>query len=233
VLAFAAPVNSILFSGLTPQAIEQVSQVMRPAPYARGDILFHAGEEALHLFIVYEGVVKKVYENAQGDEQILGFYQAGDIFGDLFLGKYPLRIATAIAVTDCVVATFSKADLERLIERFPRLAINFIQHQADAQRETFARMHAMRQVNARTRLLGTMVTLARRYCCIADGWFRLPPGITQSDVANIAGLNRSTASLLINELRREGVLGGEGRVLTVNRALVETILADLGFEILE
>jgi CRP-like cAMP-binding protein len=225
--------NSILLADLTPPEAKEVDQTLRAASYRRGDIIFHVGEQALTICVVFEGVVKKVYGNARGDEQILGIFQSGDIFGDLFLGKYHHRIGTAIAVTDCVVGSLTKDDLQRLIARIPRIGINFIQHQANAQRETLARMHAMRQANARYRLLGTLLTLARRYCCVQQDWFSLPAGITQADIANIAGLNRSTASLLINDLRREGVLGGTGRALTVNRVRVERLLDAVGLEILE
>lgn len=49
----------------------------------------------------------------------------------------------------------------------------------------------------------------------------------------MTGLNRSTVSLLINELRRESVLGGTGRTLSVNRKAVEQILELKGSELLE
>ncbi|MCA9904962.1 MAG: Crp/Fnr family transcriptional regulator [Anaerolineae bacterium] len=225
--------TSILFAGLSREQIEIVGRAMRISPYARRDFVFHTGETAESLYIVYEGVVKKVYTNARGDEQILGIFQAGDIFGELFLGKYEHRIGTASAVTSAVVASLTRDDLERLIEQIPRIGINFIQHLADEQRETLARMHAMRQANARNRLMGTLLTLARRSYRASGEWFGLPPGITQGDIANVAGLNRSTASLLINELRRDGILGGTGRLLTVNRKRVEHILETEGLEILE
>lgn len=224
---------SILFAGLSPEQFEIVGRTMRISPYARRDFVFHAGEIAESLYIVYEGVVKNVYTNARGDEQILGIFQAGDIFGELFLGKYMHRIGTASAVTSAVVASLTRNDLERLIEQIPRIGINFIQHLADEQRETLARMHAMRQANARNRLMGTLLTLARRSYRASDEWFDLPHGITQADIANVAGLNRSTASLLINDLRRDGILGGTGRLLTINRRRVEHILETEGLEILE
>jgi len=225
--------TSILFAGLSPEQIEIVGRVLRMSTYARRDFVFHTGERAECLFIVFDGIVKKVYSNARGDEQILGIFQAGDIFGELFLGKYVHRIATAVAVTDAVVAALMRDDLEKLIERIPRVGLNVIQHLADEQRETLASMHAMRQASARHRLMGTLLTLARRSYRSSGEWFGLPPGITQGDVANIAGLNRSTASLLINELRRDGILGGSGRLLTVNRAQVERLLETEGLEILE
>lgn len=222
-----------LFDALTPDDTHLIQRAMRVTQVPRGAFVFRAGEQALMLYFVYQGVIKKIYSNARGDEQILGIFQPGDMFGHLFLGKYPKRIATAIAVTDAVIAGLHKVDLERLVEQIPRLGLNFIRHFSDEQRETWARMHAMRQANAHYRLLGTLLTLARRVTTNDDGWAHLPMGITQADIASIAGLNRTTASLLINELRREAVLGGSGRLLTVHRARVEHLLDAAGLEILE
>jgi CRP-like cAMP-binding protein len=94
-------------------------------------------------------------------------------------------------------------------------------------------MHALMSMDARHRLLGVLLGLARRYCCEDSPWFTLHESLTQEDIANMAGLNRSTVSLLINELRREGILGGTGRSLTVNRIAVEERLKEAGTEILE
>lgn len=224
---------SLLTNGLAPDEASQVCRVLRHSQHSRGAIIFRAGEPAHMLFIVLEGVIKKTYSNARGDEQILGIYQRGEIFGQLFLGKYSHRIATAIAVTDVALAALARTDLEQLAAHIPRLSLNMIQHLADSQRETLARLHAVRQLNARFRLLGTLLTLARQSPSTEMEWHCLPLGVTQTDVAGIAGLNRTTASLLINQLRREGVLGGGGRRLTVHRERVESLLRAEGVEILE
>ena len=94
-------------------------------------------------------------------------------------------------------------------------------------------MHALMRADARYRLLGTLLSVARRFCCTDGDWFELPSSLTQEDIANMAGLNRSTVSSLINELRREGILGGTGRSLTVNRIAVEDLLEEAGLEVLE
>ncbi|MBN8590682.1 MAG: Crp/Fnr family transcriptional regulator [Anaerolineae bacterium] len=88
-------------------------------------------------------------------------------------------------------------------------------------------------MDARHRLLGTLLILARRYCCDGGEWFALPESLTQEDLAKMTGLNRSTVSVLINELRRENVLGGVGRKLMVNKVVVESIMKAKGSEILE
>jgi CRP-like cAMP-binding protein len=231
--ALPHPAFTALICGLTPQQTETVSQSLKLLSYPRDSIIFHTGEPATMLYVVVAGIVKKTYGNARGDEQILNFYQVGDLFGQLFLGKYHHRIGSAIAMTNVQVAALTSEALAQLVLAIPQLGLNLIGHYANEQRETLARMHALRQADARHRLLGMLLTLARRTPANADGWHCLPEGITQADIANVTGLNRSTTSVLINTLRRQGVLGGSGRVLIVHRARVEFLLEEAGLEILE
>lgn len=222
-----------LFQGLSPAQMDEVLRIMPVASYRKNEYIFMAGDDADALFIIQVGTVKVAYVDLNGEEKILSIFQTGDLFGHLFLGKYRKRIGNAQAISDVVLCRLTEVDFINLVQRFPLIAINFIRHQADEHRESVARMHALMSMDARHRLLGTLLSLARRYCCHESDWFTLPESLTQEDIANMTGLNRSTVSLLINELRREQVLGGTGRLLSVNRKAVERILEDAGSEILE
>ncbi|MBK8027229.1 MAG: Crp/Fnr family transcriptional regulator [Chloroflexi bacterium] len=225
--------NAHLFRGLTPAQMDEVLKTMPVRSYRRHEYIFMAGDEADALYIVQLGTVKVGYVDLNGEEKILDIFQAGDIFGYLFLGKYRQRIGNAQAMADVVLCRLTEVDFIQLIQKFPLIALNFIRQQADEYRETVARMHALMSMDARHRLLGTLLTLARRYCCDEGAWFALPESLTQEDIAKMTGLNRSTVSLLINELRRESVLGGVGRQVLVNKTAVEAIMKAKGSEILE
>lgn len=227
-----AEAHSGLFHDLKPEEINAIHEMMLITRYRRGETIFHVGDPADYIFIIETGMVKVSYENANGDEKILNVFQAGDIFGDLFFGKYRHRIGNASALEDAIIAKLSEERLISLIDRYPRISWNFIRHLADEQRETLARVHALMHVDAEYRLLGTLLNLARRHCCSEGDWFRLPASLNQEDIANIAGMNRSTASKLINQFRRDGLLGGSGRILTVNHVAVDAVLREAGFEIL-
>lgn len=222
-----------LFQGLTSTQMEDVLRIMPVASFRKGEYIFMAGDDADALYVVQVGTVKVAYVDLSGEEKILSIFQTGDIFGHLFLGKYRKRIGNAQALSDVVLCRLTEIDFINLIQRFPLIAFNFIRHQADEHRESIARMHALMSMDAKHRLLGTLLSLARRYCCQESDWFTLPESLTQEDIANMTGLNRSTVSLLINELRRQDILGGTGRSLSVNRKAVEQILEDKGSEILE
>ena len=225
--------NVHMFDGLTLDEINTVRQMMPIGNYGAGEYLFLTGEAADGLYILKAGTVKVSYITLNGDEKILNIFQPGDVFGDLFLGKYRHRIGQAQTLEDVIVCKLAESDFLDLIQRFPTIALNFIRHQADEHRETLARMHALMRVDAKHRLLGILLNLARRYCCEEGDWFTLHKTLTQEDLANMAGLNRSTVSSLVNDLRRQGILGGTGRSLMVNRAAIETMLENAGVEMLE
>jgi CRP-like cAMP-binding protein len=222
-----------LFDGLDSTAIRTLLARLSVKHYLPGQTIFKVGEPASSFFILQRGLVKVSYINLNGEEKIINIYEPGEIFGELFLGKYPYRIGQAVALDSVTVYRMHQDELFHLIEHFPQVSINFIRHLVDGYRETLARLHALLRFDARTRLLGTLLSLARRHCCSDGEWFMLNPAITQEDLANMAGLNRSTVSSLINELRRDGIMGGTGRHLKVNRRTVELHLCESGFEILQ
>ena len=222
-----------LFDGLTEDEIEEVLKLAPHKSYHKGEFIFYAGDAADALFLLQLGTVKVSYVTLNGDEKILNVFRPGDIFGELFLGKYRLRVGEAQALDDVIVCTMCEDTFLSLTQRFPRIALNFIRHLADSQREAMARTHALMRADAKYRLVGILLSLARRYCCTEPDWFELPASLTQEDIANLAGLNRSTVSSLINELRRDEVLGGAGRSLRVNRTAIEALLEEAGLEVLE
>lgn len=219
--------------GLSSSQLDHITRSLRQVRYKQGEFVFNTGETAHSLFLLIEGLVKVSYISIDGDEKVLDVFDAGDIFGELFLGKYRHRIGQATALSDAVVYKLSEAELYRLIQDYPVIGINFVRRQSDEQREMFARMHALLRADAQCRLLGVLLGLSRHHCCAKDNQFTLNALITQEDLANMAGLNRSTVSSLINKLRRQGVLGGSGRALIVHIPQVEALLEKTGFELLK
>jgi CRP/FNR family transcriptional regulator, cyclic AMP receptor protein len=210
-----------------------VQPYIHVAHHPKGKFLFHDGDHPDGIYLLLDGTVKVTYLNSGGDEKIISIYERGEIFGELFLGKYRRRLGSAVALSDITVGKISERHVQTLIQCCPEFAMNFIRHLADEQRETLAHTHALMHLDATQRLLGTLLYLARRYTDNSGEWASLPLCITQEDIASIACINRSTASLLINQLRKQNILGGKGRVLTINRRAIEALLYKAGVEILE
>jgi CRP-like cAMP-binding protein len=77
----------------------------------------HAGRTAF-LFI-QSCKVKKTVVSEQGKEAVVAILGTGDFFGEGCLAGEALRLSTVSAVTECVIARISKADITRLIHEDP------------------------------------------------------------------------------------------------------------------
>ena len=180
-----------------------------------------------------EGLVRVGYIAPDGDYRILDICEEGDIFGEMFLGDYRFRIGQAQAMSEVCVYSLGEDELYALLHRYPQVTVSFVQHLSDSKRRAFARLHALQRSEAKPRLMGTLLSLARTMCCTSGTEFVLNQAITQQDIADMTGLNRSTVSSLINRLREDGILGGSGRFLTIDVPRMEAMLQEEGFELVE
>jgi CRP-like cAMP-binding protein len=163
-----------------------------------------------------------------GDERILDIFRPGDVFGDLFLMTSARRIYSAEALTDATAYTMTEEVFHEVMSTRPHLRREFIRHLLRQQRRAILRLQALLHVKAGPRLLAMLLDLCDRLGQrTAAGW-RLPRELTQADLANMTGLNRSTVSTLINRYRRRGILGGDARRLVVYRARVRDELESAG-----
>ena len=158
-----------LFNGLTGDEIEEVLKLAPPKSYRKGEFIFFTGDAADALFLLQLGTVKVSYVTLNGDEKILNIFRPGDIFGELFLGKYRHRVGEAQALDDVIVCKMCEETFLSLVQRLPQVALNFIRHLADGQREMMARAHSLMRADAKYRLSGILLSMARRYCCTESG----------------------------------------------------------------
>ncbi len=199
----------------------------------RRAVIFHVADLADAVYVLLHGLVKVSYFSLDGTERIIDLCLPGDLFGELFLGKYRQRIGTAVAQQACVVASITKNNLHDLVIEHPEVGWSLIGALADDRRDTLARLHALMHINARHRFMGILLSLARRQRSEGHALVQLPALITQEDLANLACINRATASLLLNQLRREGIIDYTTRQITVDIMRLDAALTAAASDLLE
>jgi CRP-like cAMP-binding protein len=220
--------NVHLFENLPPEELRALSPFLNVRRHRRGEFIFHAGEKADRLYFVDKGSVKISMFSINGEERVLDVLRAGDTFGELFLSRDKSRATTAQALTDTTLWTMAEEKFMEFVQFRPDLCLSFIRHLVDQQRRTLARMDTIMHVPSGPRLLAVLLDLAERCAGREGDCYFLPRGLTQEDMARMAGLNRSTVSVLINEYRRKGILGGEGGTLSIHLKPVRAFLKKAG-----
>ena len=114
-----------LFHSLTPEQIQRVGCVFRPARYRRNQILFFEGGSAQHLFALHAGLVKMVKSLENGKDRITGVLFPGELFGleSLTDLAYPI---TAVALRDCEICAAPREDFATYLQTNPDLAIGMV-----------------------------------------------------------------------------------------------------------
>ena len=78
--------------------------------YRKGQTIFRQGDPSDAVFYIEKGKVKVTVVSEQGKEAIIAFLEEEDFLGEACLRGQPLRVATATAMTECVVARVEKAN---------------------------------------------------------------------------------------------------------------------------
>src|SRR5687767_8015025 len=90
--------------------------------------IFRQGQPADSLFYLRRGKVKLTVTSHQGKEAIVATLDAGEFFGEGCLAGQPLRIATAISLTDCTLDKIDKSLMARMLHERHGLSELFVTH---------------------------------------------------------------------------------------------------------
>jgi CRP/FNR family transcriptional regulator len=123
------------FSGLGPEELEAIRQVVFQKTAERGEVILLEGEPAQALFFVASGVVKVFKTSPEGKEQILNIVRPGESFNDVPLFDDGPNLASAQAMVPVVLYGVKKVELKAVLQRHPQVALNVIRVMAQRVRQ--------------------------------------------------------------------------------------------------
>lgn len=170
---------------------------------ARGEALFRAGDAALGLVLVREGVLELVRTSPEGRRLILHRAVAGDSFAEASLFESHHH-CDAIAAAPGLVTVHPAAELRRAAEADPALGWRIAAHLAARLVAERARAERLVRPHAADRLLDVLHALPPE----PDGTRRL--GRPWKALAAELGLSHEATYRALARLERAGLLRREG-----------------------
>ena len=189
--------------------------------YGKGQIIFAQGDPSDAVFFIEKGKVKVTVVSEQGKEAIIAFLEEGDFVGEACLRGQPLRVATATAMAECVIARVEKA--------------TFLQTLRDEAKfsELFTSYLLKRTVRVEEDLVDQLFNssekrLARALLILSHvGREGTPepilPKVDQATLAEMIGTTRSRVSQFMNKFRQLGLIEYNGD-LKVHTSLLDVVL---------
>ena len=202
-----------LFSSLGSDDLERLSASLQLRRYTRGEIIFHRGDVGTELFIIRKGEVTIRLSSADGREVSLALLRRGDAFGELALLDEAPRSTDAVAREETTLLGLSRKDFQKFLEERPQVVPALLAELSRLVRRVTQTVHDANFLDARARLARVLLDLAQTQGQPGEGGVSLTSRLTQTELANLAGLTRESTNRWLRFYAREGLLSyEEGRI---------------------
>jgi CRP/FNR family transcriptional regulator, cyclic AMP receptor protein len=186
--------------------------------------VFRQGQPADALFYIRRGKVKISVLSQQGKEAIVAILSAGEFFGEGCLAGQTVRMASAVAITDCTLDKIEKPLMERVLHEHHDISELFVKHllsrniryEADLVDQLF---------NSSEKRLARILLLLSHFGKESKAE-TVVPRVNQDTLAQMVGTTRSRVSHFMNRFREHGFIDYDDGGLTVHSGLLSVVLHD-------
>lgn len=197
----------------------------QPLAFARKQSIFLQGDPSDSVLYIQKGRVQLTVTSKIGKEAVIGLLKEGDFLGENCLTGQPLRLCSAIALTDCSLMRIGKNLMIKALHEEPALSEIFvayllarnIQYEADLVDQLF---------NSSEKRLARILLMLAHF-----GKEGTPetvvPKISQETLAEMVGTTRSRVNFFMNKFRKMGFIDYDsGSKLQVHSSLLNVVLHD-------
>lgn len=205
-----------MFAGLDPADQDELLREARSIRYPKDTPVFEQGADADSFFVLLHGHLRVEKTTAQGQQNIIRYVSAGEIFGvapAINLKHYP---ATAVAAVDSIALAWPSSSWSRLAGKYPILASSALQTVGNRLQDTQTRIIEMSHEQVEQRIAHTLLRLAKQAGRQSDEGVEIDFPISRQDIAEMTGTTLHTVSRVLSAWEQQGLVGG-GRQRVVLR----------------
>lgn len=200
------------FSALADTELAHVQKVTRERPIQRGELLLLEGEPGERLYYLLAGSVKVFKTSADGKEQVLRIFQAGETFNEVPIFDGGPNPASALVLEEGTAYVLYRADIQRLLSEHSTIALAVIQVLASRLRHLVGLVEDLSFKHVSGRVAKALLLHSEA----VEG--KTPHRLTQQELAALVGTAREVVGRVLKALEQEGAIDLEqGRITILNR----------------
>jgi CRP-like cAMP-binding protein len=186
-------------------------------------VVFQQADPADAVFYIRKGKIKIVVASKQGKEAVVAMLAADEFLGEGCLAGQPLRLATAVAMSDSEVVRVGKVEMVRVLHDEPAFGEMFIAHLLVRNSRVEDDLVDQLFNSSEKRLARTLLLLAN--FGKEEGAQPIMAKISQETLAEIVGTTRPRVSMFMNKFRKLGFISYNGTI-KIHSSLLSVVLRD-------
>ncbi len=215
-----APIETLLariplLSGLHPDELALIARGTRDLRAARGDILFHKGDQPTGFHLIADGQIKLGFTSSSGSEKVIDIMGPGQTFGEaaMFNDKpYPVF---AQALIDSRLLHISRQAVMDSLERDPGIARRMIAALSTRLHHLIADVESYSLHSGRQRIIGYLL---RDNAESDSRTLTVTLPASKGTIASRHNLTQEHFSRILHELSEARLIVVEGRKIHVPNA---------------
>jgi CRP/FNR family cyclic AMP-dependent transcriptional regulator len=206
-----------------PSPVDWTGTRTQRIDYRPSATIFGQGDAATSVMYVEQGAVRLSVLSHAGKEAVVAVLDPTHFFGEGCLAGQSLRMATAIAMTDCTIVVVEKEEMVRQLHHTAAFADRFLTHMLTRNIRIEEDLIDQLFNSSEKRLARTLLLLARYG--EPDSSHRTLPRVSQETLAEMVGTTRSRVNFFMNKFRKLGFIEYNGG-LKVHNSLLSVVLRD-------
>nr|WP_279671612.1 Crp/Fnr family transcriptional regulator [Flexivirga meconopsidis] len=182
---------------------------------ARGQELFHEGEQGDTLYVITAGKVKLGRRSPDGRENLLAILGEGEMLGELSLFDPGPRTATATAVADTELVGLAHGSMTEYLGTRPEVAMTMLTALAARLRRTNEALGDLVFTDVPGRVAKALLDLSNRFGQPAEDGTLVAHDLTQEELAQLVGASRETVNKALADFSARGWIKLEARAVTL------------------
>ncbi|MDR0960634.1 MAG: Crp/Fnr family transcriptional regulator [Propionibacteriaceae bacterium] len=176
---------------------------------AKGEVLFHLGDEPEAAFLIVEGEIKLSRPlpgdwNQAGHENIIAIYGPGQVFGEVTIVDPGPRSNSATAITPAKLLFVPRAEVERLLHDYPSLSRALLKYLGRRLRIAHGMMSSLIVHDVPGRVADILLMLMDRFGERRADGVHVRHELTQADIAHMVGSSREAVNKALTEFATRG-----------------------------
>jgi CRP-like cAMP-binding protein len=177
--------------------------------YAKGDVVFHEGDDSEWLFTIAEGRIKVVKMLPAGKEMIVEILGPGDPLGAVAAFEARPYPASAVALEDAVCLALRRGPLFALLETSPTLTRGLLAGLSIRLVQLTQRLAEVTGSRVEERFAQLFLKLAERLGQRQGGAIVIPLHLSRQDLADLTGTTIETCIRVMSRWGKEGLVNTE------------------------
>ncbi|MGB6877399.1 MAG: Crp/Fnr family transcriptional regulator [Candidatus Acidiferrales bacterium] len=170
--------------------------------------IYTQGAPAYTLFYIQEGGVRLTTRTKHQPSAVTAILGVGDLFGELCLAGYPLRVSTAVALTASSIRTIKKKKMLEMLRKRNKMSNSLVAYLLSSVKDYQDHVAHLLTSSAEQRLVRVLLRLAH----LEGGGPPVTelPILSHQVLAEMVGTTRPRVNLFMNRFRKQGFISYDG-----------------------